>query len=165
MERKNSESNLYLTGFMGSGKSSVGKILATLLDREFVDTDLEIERKTGMSIPELFVREGEKTFRSLEAKIVEEVTQRNGVVVALGGGTFMDPENRKKLLQSGTVVFLKVDLEKSLERIEHSDRPLAESAITLFHDRISTYEEAPIHVDIGDNLPEEIANIIVEKIG
>lgn len=94
MEKKR---NVFLCGFMATGKSSVGRRLAALIGHEFVDMDALIEAETGMSIPEIFSSRGEAAFRALESQMVDRVTSRTGCVVATGGGTIANSENLQKL--------------------------------------------------------------------
>ena len=96
--------NIYLVGPMGAGKTTVGRHLAELLGREFLDSDHEIERKTGATIPWIFEKEGEQGFRSRETSVIDELTQRSGLVVATGGGAVTQALNREFLKQRGIVV-------------------------------------------------------------
>ena len=110
---------------MGAGKSAVGKQLARLLHRQFLDTDSEIERRTGVDIPFIFEKEGEAGFRKREKAVIEELTRRRAVVVATGGGAVLDPDNRAALASRGTVVYLHASVGQQIERTRHSrDRPL-----------------------------------------
>ena len=96
--------NVFLIGPMGAGKSAVGRELARLLNRTFVDSDDELERRTGVDIPFIFEKEGEAGFRRREAAIIDELTQLENIVLATGGGAVLDPENRKHLVSRGTVM-------------------------------------------------------------
>ncbi|MCL2075174.1 MAG: shikimate kinase [Betaproteobacteria bacterium] len=98
--------NLHLVGLMGSGKTTVGRQLAKLMDRVFLDADHEIEARTGVRIPIIFEIEGESGFRRREAQVIDELTGRQGIVLATGGGAILDANNRNLLRQRGWVVYL-----------------------------------------------------------
>jgi shikimate kinase len=117
--------NVFLIGPMGAGKTTVGKILADELGLEFLDTDREIEERTGADIAWIFDVEGEEGFRKREAAMLDELTQRNGVLVATGGGIVVREENRKRLVSRGTVVYLDAPLDQQVERTSRDrNRPL-----------------------------------------
>lgn len=116
---------IFLTGFMGSGKSTVGPELARTLGYEFLDLDQEIEQRAGKPIPVIFSTEGEAAFRKLEADMLREVAQRKHTVVALGGGALTFEENLHVALSSGLVVYLKVPTEHLVRRLRgRTGRPL-----------------------------------------
>ena len=118
-------SSVFLIGPMGSGKTAVGKALARRLGLEFVDSDAEIESRTGVDIAYIFEREGEEGFRIRERDVIDALTQSPGIVLATGGGAVLLPENRERLAARGTVVFLDTTLEQQLERTRRSrHRPL-----------------------------------------
>jgi shikimate kinase len=117
--------NIYLIGPMGSGKTAVGRQLAKLLHLQFCDSDIEIERRTGVDIPYIFEREGEDGFREREREVIEALTLLSNVVIATGGGAILRPENREYLSSRGHVVYLKTGIEQQLERTRHGrQRPL-----------------------------------------
>ena len=99
--------NLFLVGFMGSGKSTVGQRLAAELGKEFLDCDRVLEERTGVDIPYIFEIEGEEGFRRREAAVLRDLTGRRGIVLATGGGAVGDPENRKVLIANGFVIYLR----------------------------------------------------------
>jgi len=110
---------------MGSGKSAVGRQLARLLGLPFLDADAEIERRTGVDIGYIFEREGEPGFRQREAAVIDELSQRDGIVLATGGGAVLDPRTRERLRQRGRVVYLRASVNQQLQRTRHSThRPL-----------------------------------------
>jgi len=117
--------NIYLIGPMGSGKTAVGRQLAKELDMEFFDSDAEIEKSTGVDISYIFEKEGEASFRSRERECVENLSTRNGIVLATGGGSVTDEATGRRLAETGTVVYLKTSVERQLERTQHArNRPL-----------------------------------------
>lgn len=117
--------NIYLIGPMGSGKTAVGRQLAKLLRLEFHDSDVEVERRTGVDIPYIFEREGEAGFREREREVIDALTQLQNVVIATGGGAVLLPENREHLSSRGHVVYLKTSVQQQLERTRHGrQRPL-----------------------------------------
>ena len=118
---------VFLTGFSGAGKSSVGRSLARNLRVDLYDTDEIITRKTGRSIGDIFRRDGQAAFRELERKTIGELIERmpNSAVVALGGGALQDSLNRKLILSSGTVIYLSCSQRELYRRLRHmTDRPL-----------------------------------------
>lgn len=117
--------NVYLVGMMGCGKSTVGRRLAVLMRRQFIDTDRAIEQKSGATIGHIFELEGEAGFRRREAKLLEEVSARRGAVVATGGGLILRERNRVVLRATGTVIYLRAAPELLRERLKNSRaRPL-----------------------------------------
>ena len=120
--------NLALIGFMGTGKSSVGRLVAEQLQFEFLDTDNLIEIRAGKAISEIFAQNGETTFRELECNLVKELASRTQTVISTGGGLPVNPENLQSLKQHALVVCLWSSPEKILERVrEQSHRPLLQS--------------------------------------
>lgn len=119
--------NLILIGFMGCGKSTVGKKLASAFDYEFLDTDEMIEEQQGKTISDIFAEEGEEAFRKMETELILQLKREaKKKVIATGGGMPMREENRKLLREVGTVVFLEAKLETILERLKNDTaRPLA----------------------------------------
>ncbi len=109
--------NIFLVGFMATGKSSVGRILAERLNRPFVDADKEIERRAGKSIPDIFREDGEAIFRNLETSVVRDLCSGNGRIIAAGGGAFVSDENRRLMLDAGRVVCLTAHPGTVMERL------------------------------------------------
>lgn len=109
--------NIVLTGFMASGKTTVGKMLAEELNRPFIDTDVFIEAKAGMSIAEIFAEKGETAFRRMEQQTAAELAQYQGVVLATGGRMVLDPANVASLGKTGTIVCLKASPKEILSRV------------------------------------------------
>ncbi len=120
-----SKRNIYLIGPMGSGKSAVGRRLAGELQLQFYDSDDEIEARTGVDIALIFDKEGEAGFRRRESAMIDELTGLNGVVLATGGGSPVNPANRARLAARGTVVYLYTTVPEQLRRTARSThRPL-----------------------------------------
>lgn len=117
--------NIALIGFMGSGKTTIGKILAKYLDMKFVDTDKMIAAQERKSIPEIFAEHGEQYFRQLEREIVLHESLNNNIVISTGGGVIIDNENIKHLKETSFVVYLDCTIECIYERVKNSkSRPL-----------------------------------------
>lgn len=159
---------VYLVGMPGSGKSTVGPELAGRLGVPFVELDEEVERAAGVSVREIFEREGEARFRELEAAALVEVASRDPSVVSCGGGVVLEPANRVTLRATGEVVFLSVPLEVLRSRIPPSaDRPLirAEGDLErLFRERGSLYREFAAHVVDGSGPVDEVAAAIEKEL-
>ena len=117
--------NIVLVGFMGTGKSVVGKRLAVKLNRDFVELDELIEKKENMPIKDIFEKKGEPYFRQVEKEVVKEASQRKNIVISAGGGAIIDEENFKNLKNSGTIICLKASPETILRRTKDlKTRPL-----------------------------------------
>jgi shikimate kinase len=166
---------IYLTGFMGSGKSTVGPILANTLGYDFVDIDKAIEQQTGKTVREIFKDPGEEYFRTLERALVQELLMKEHMVISLGGGTIADAVNFPLIRASGILVYLKAAPEHLFKRLHHkSDRPilvdiagdrLSEEALRLriqelYARREQFYEQA----DIVISTDEHKVGITVDKI-
>ena len=116
---------VFLIGPMGSGKTAVGRAVARMLGYGFVDTDVELESRTGVDIPCIFEKEGEAGFRVREREIVEQLTRWRRTVVATGGGAVLDEQNRRDLAERGIVVYLQASIDQQVERTRHGrHRPL-----------------------------------------
>ncbi|MBT3047121.1 MAG: shikimate kinase AroK [gamma proteobacterium symbiont of Ctena orbiculata] len=117
--------NLFLIGPMGAGKTTVGRQLAEFFHMEFIDSDHEIQRRTGVDIPTIFEFEGEDGFRQRESIVVDELTARDGIVLATGGGVVMAEGNRNRLSSRGTVIYLHCSVRQQFERTHRDkNRPL-----------------------------------------
>ncbi len=160
--------NVVLIGFMGTGKTSTGKRLASRLGFAFLDLDQYIEEREGCKIPEIFAGRGEAYFRAAEKKAVEEAAARKNTVIATGGGTVKDPENMERLRQSGTVVCLTADVETIVARTSRrGERPLLDrsddrrqAVAELLESRRSFYEQADCFIDTSNRSPLEITEEI-----
>ncbi len=116
---------IFLTGFMGSGKSTIGPILANTLGFEYLDMDRHIEERTKKQISEIFSSEGEQAFRALERRALLELVQRNHYVISLGGGTIANDDNCRLVLQNGILVYLKLSPDEIIQRVQYrTDRPM-----------------------------------------
>lgn len=122
------QQNIFLVGLMGSGKTTVGRLLAKKLGMRFVDSDQEIEARTGATVSWIFEIEGEDSFRRREVETINDLTSQNGVVLATGGGAVIHPENRKNLKARGTVIYLRASVHNILQRTMHDkSRPLLQT--------------------------------------
>jgi len=163
--------SLYLVGMMGSGKTSTGRPLAERLGYGFVDADAVIEQAAGCSIPEIFERDGEAGFRSLESQVLSAISQRHSLVVATGGGVVTQPENWG-MLHSGIVIWLDVVPDQLLQRLnaDSTVRPLLQTADpeaalnALLNERRPLYAEADLTVVINDETPEAVADGILQLV-
>ena len=150
--------NLILVGPMGAGKSAVGRQLARLLHMDFIDSDDEIESRTGVDIPFIFEKEGEEGFRKREAKVIDDLSKKEGIVLATGGGAVVDPQSRSRLGARGFVVYLYTTVEQQLSRTQRGrSRPLLENG-----DPRQTLDEL---MNQRDPMYREIADLIVETDG
>lgn len=159
--------NIVLAGFMGTGKTTVGQLVAEQLGRTFVDTDAEIERREGISVPGIFARDGEAYFRSKERALAAELAQQNGFVIATGGGMIVNEGVRRILLDSAVCVCLTASPDVILERVGGESaaqaRPLLRSddvrarIIALLNERAPAYAHLPYHVDTSARSPAEVA--------
>lgn len=158
---------VFLTGFMGVGKSAVGERLAQRLRRRFVDLDMEIARQEGMTVAEIFQRRGEAAFRACEASMLASLPVGADAVIALGGGTLLQPDNLRAVQDRGPLVWLECSLEESLARCESGpQRPLLrpEQARTLLQQRLPGYQAAQLTVR-SMRTPDDPAAEIAAWIG
>ena len=160
--------NIILTGFMATGKSSVGRALATRLGFAFVDLDTWIEAEAGMSVPQIFASRGEAAFRELEACMVERAASRTGCVVATGGGAIVNTRNLEALKRSGVLIALTANPEIILSRLGGGeDRPMLrggekrERIRLLLEERAPVYAKADLTVDTSDRTVDEVLDHLV----
>ena len=166
--------NIVLIGFMGTGKTSVGRMLAARLGCAFHDLDKKIAERSGMSIPEMFARCGEPYFRAREKEAVREAAGRSGLVIATGGGTVKDAENVAMLRENGILVALTADIDTILLRTSaRGKRPVLDGAdagdrraavAQLLAERAHLYEGADVTVDTGARAPLEVTEHILQAI-
>jgi|Deesub1362A_J573_1020465.scaffolds.fasta_scaffold00269_16 shikimate kinase/3-dehydroquinate synthase len=162
--------NIYLTGFMGSGKSTVGRALAKALCRPFVDMDERLERLWGRSISEVFASEGEGAFRESERRLLRQLVKKERLVVATGGGLPAEPSNRECMRRSGTIVFLQADLQTCRERMddaERAQRPVwrDEAAVEeLYRMRLPAYRDCHLAVSVDGKGVSEVVQEILTRL-
>ena len=151
--------NLILIGMPGSGKSTIGRLLAERLDRPFIDTDKEIEKAAGRTIPEIFAQEGEAGFRTLETEILAAWGKQSGLVIATGGGIVTRAENYPHLHQNGRLVFL----ERPPEHLARSGRPLSQGDLgEMYKTRLPQYRRFADCTVQSEGTPETTANKVWE---
>jgi len=162
---------VFLVGFMGCGKSAVGKVLAGALGVPFVDLDAVITQAMGATVAEIFASRGEGAFRAEETRQLARVSRLPRVVVATGGGTFCYPQNRRIIEEAkGVSVFLDVEWEALMARLpgKNLDRPRfgsPEEARRLMERRRASYEMAGIHLRLtGDESPQEVTRRVLEEM-
>jgi len=172
--------HIYLAGFMGSGKSTVGPLVAQQLGVDFVDLDDVIEARAGQSIPALFAKEGEAAFRQMETDALHAIADRSEAVIALGGGTIVDDANRAFAQSHGLLIYLEVSADTIVERVAEgaAHRPLLQddAGTPLPTDRMrariehmlaarrSAYEAAPVTID-ADRPADAVAQAVVDAVG
>lgn len=156
---------------MGSGKSSVGRILSSLTGFALVDTDTLVAQKAGRSIAEIFRTEGEEHFRALEISVLQGLVGRIGLIVATGGGVVVREENRKLLPEIGPVVWLDASTEHLHQRVKHSKRPLLQTADPrrtieeLYRAREPLYREtAAVRIDSGKLTHRQTAEAVLAAV-
>lgn len=160
--------HIYLVGFMGSGKSTIGPRLAEELGVPFIDLDEAIEKEQETTISDIFRDRGETYFRKLETRHLNSVsTEPSPRVIAVGGGAFTVAENRRIIRRSGYSVWLDVSLADAADRCRSTGRPLAGDRRRfeeLFRDRRKHYEKADIRIHVAGRSPEELARRIQQKL-
>ncbi len=150
--------NVFLVGPMGSGKSAVGRQLASRLGLAFLDSDAEVEALTGVDVPYIFEKEGEAGFRARERDVLDVLTARAGVLVATGGGAVLDPDTRVRLRSRGRVVYLRTSVNQQLARTRRSGhRPLLRTPDPLGTLERLMQARAPLY--------EETADLVVDTDG
>ena len=148
-------SNIILIGPMGAGKTTIGRQIARLLDFDFFDSDREIEERTGVAIPLIFELEGEEGFRRREKDVISELTKKNHIVLATGGGAVLKSENQLALKRSGTVVYLCAGIDDLLERTsKDKNRPLLQTADPRKKLQAILTEREPIYRELADIILE-----------
>jgi shikimate kinase len=150
-----SKPNIFLVGPMGAGKTSIGRQLAEALGMEFLDSDHEIETRSGATIPWIFDVEGEEGFRKREQAMIDELSQRQSIVLATGGGAVLSEANRKHLKTRGTVIYLSASIDLLLERTQRDrNRPLLQTE----NPRVRLEEL----MQLREPLYREVADIVLE---
>ena len=164
--------NLYLIGPMGAGKSTIGRLLSSELELEFIDSDREIEERCGTNIPWIFDKEGEEGFRAREESAIADLTLESGILLATGGGVVMRQANRRNLSGRGTVVYLRTSVEQQLVRTgRDKNRPLLQPSNPksvledLFAVRDPLYQEiADIVIQTDQRNPKNVVNEIMRRL-
>ncbi|MBP2651160.1 MAG: Shikimate kinase [Firmicutes bacterium] len=160
--------NIVLIGFMGSGKTSIGRLLAAKVGRRFIDVDKEIENEAGMTITDMFAAHGEAYFRQKEAEYILLVSHRRSAVIATGGGVVLNHENIKNLGKNGVIISLSASVDTILERTgRRSTRPLlnrpdrADVIAKLLADRTELYNQADYIINTDGVTPQKITEEII----
>jgi len=159
--------NIVLTGFMGTGKSTVGKEVSERLNREFLDTDKIIEKDEGRTISEIFKENGEIYFRQLEKELVKEIAEKSNLVIATGGGMLLNQDNLSLMSRTGYIFYLYADIDRLINRIGNGkNRPMAteknrDEIIKLYESRVDCYNILPNRIDTTGRQPSEIAEKII----
>lgn len=150
--------NIIFVGPMGAGKTTIGKQLARQLGRTFYDSDRVIEERTGADIPLIFEMEGEEGFRRREKTIIAELTNKQDIVLATGGGAILDPENRDQITRQGFVIYLSAPLEHLFNRTsKDKNRPLLQTA--------NPRKKLEEILSVRDPLYREVADVVIETDG
>lgn len=162
---------IVLVGLMGAGKTTVGRRLAKEIDCQFVDSDLEIEEAAGCSISDIFAIHGESIFRDLEHRVISRLLESPRIVLATGGGAWMQDAIRDEIKEKAISVWLRADLEVLLDRVEkRNHRPLLETGDKrsilekLMNERYPVYEKADLVVDSGDGPHEDVVKKAVDAL-
>ncbi|OGS98214.1 MAG: shikimate kinase [Gallionellales bacterium RBG_16_56_9] len=170
--RKCQSGNLILVGMMGSGKTTMGRALARHLGKAFVDSDEEIQQRTGVTIPHIFDIEGEAGFRQRETAAIRDLAGRDNMVLATGGGAVLAEQNRAMLQQNGIVIYLKASVHDLRQRTRHDrNRPLLQTEdphaklTELYHQRDSLYQQvADIVIQSGKQSVHALMLHLVDEI-
>ena len=163
--------NIILTGFMGTGKTTLGRLLAEKIGYKFIDTDALIEKQISQTIAELFEEQGEAAFRKLESDLVEGLAQKEGLVIATGGGLVLDPSNVAVLSKTGKIICLTASPEEILARVakQQDVRPLLQEKdpkakiIDLLQQRDSVYRQFP-QLSTSDSSPDKLIGELLKLI-
>jgi shikimate kinase len=164
--------NIFLVGMMGAGKTTVGRLLANFLEKKFYDSDREIQKRTGVSIPLIFEIEGEAGFRKRETEMLSELVKTGNIVLATGGGAVLGAENREMLKRSGTVIYLRATIDDLWRRTRHDkNRPLLQTQdpraklTELYAQRDPLYREtAHIIVESGKRSARHLAQLLAQQL-
>lgn len=159
---------LYLVGFMGSGKSTLARALGRRLSWRAIDLDEEIERREGRTVSQVFAKEGEAYFRTIEREVLLALQPVRNVIIATGGGTFIQPANRADILADGTTIWLDAPFARIVERVPSDGRrPLAadrESFAALYEERRAVYRLAHLRIDAQGRV-DALVEHLLHKLG
>lgn len=160
--------NVVLIGFMGTGKTSTGRLLASRLGRPFIDTDQKIENENNMTISEMFSVYGEQFFRQKEQDVISKVSRYTCTVIATGGGVVLIPENIARLKSNGVLIALTASLDVILERTSRRnsrpllDRPDREAIVAkMLQERSGFYNSADLSIDTSEKTPQQVSDMII----
>ncbi|WP_256208477.1 shikimate kinase [Nitrosospira briensis] len=164
--------NIFLVGMMGAGKTTIGRLLAGFLKKTFYDSDREIQKRTGVSIPLIFEIEGEAGFRKRETEMLSELVKTRNIVLATGGGAVLSAQNREMLKQSGTVIYLRATVDDLWRRTrQDKNRPLLQTQdprtklLELYGQRDPLYQEtAHIIVESGKRSARHLAQLLAQQL-
>lgn len=170
---ENGKRNVFLVGLMGAGKTTIGKALAKRLGHRFVDSDHEIEARTGVTLPTIFEIEGEEGFRKREAQVIADLANDDWQVVATGGGAVLRPDNREHLRTSGFVIYLNVPLPTLCERMRHDrKRPLLQVGDPRQKLRELHAQRDPLYREVADLIvsgsritAQSVMQLLVKELG
>ncbi len=155
---------LFLVGMMGAGKTTIGRSLARLLNREFVDLDHELEARCGVRVSLIFDIEGEEGFRKRETTLLDECSRRSGIVLATGGGAILAPENRVYLKERGVVVYLRASADELFRRVARDrNRPLLQTADPRSRIHALLEQREPLYEEVA-NLSFETGSLAVAQV-
>lgn len=153
--KTNNTGNIFLVGLMGAGKSTIGRQLARELGKQFRDSDSEIEKRTGVSIDVIFDIEGEQGFRRRETRMLQELVEERGIVLATGGGAILASENRQLLRDNGLIIYLKASAEHLAGRVKlDRRRPLLQTGDKLAKIRELMTQREPVYQQLADMVVE-----------
>ncbi len=153
--KTNNTGNIFLVGLMGAGKSTIGRQLARELGKQFRDSDSEIEKRTGVSIDVIFDIEGEQGFRRRETRMLQELVEERGIVLATGGGAVLASENRQLLRDNGWIIYLKASAEHLAGRVKlDRRRPLLQTGDKLAKIRELMTQREPVYQQLADMVVE-----------
>ncbi|WP_286231082.1 shikimate kinase [Neobacillus mesonae] len=166
----NKEKSIVLIGFMGVGKTTVSKLLAAKLNREFIDIDEVIEKEFNLPVPEIFQKFGEKVFRDKEKELITRITKQEGKIISVGGGAFLQENIKNECLTNCTVIYLSISFENWKDRLSLiiDSRPVLQGKILgemeeLFNKRKAIYANHHLQIEVDNKNPEEVVKEILIK--